>query len=297
MARFRRDMVASRPGHDMCHGVTDIACAVVSSFRFFTTSDGLRIAYAVIGQGPVRVWVPGWISHLEASWESPETRADIEHWARNYTIVRYDKRGTGLCQRDIGDYSINSRTQDLDAVVNDLQLDRFSLSGVSEGGPVAISYAAQQAHRVSHLILIGSFARNPFRGREEGVHALAKLIEAEWGLGSKTIANAFYPDASAEQVRQYARYERESASGQDAAAMILAMMDVDVLSLLPSISVPTLLIHGKRDQTIPLECSIEMAAAIPQAQSRATPLLRSLKLQFGAAFAPSSSPTSSATPR
>ena len=234
--------------------------------RFCTTSDNVRIAYAVVGSGPARVWAPGWISHLEVSWETPGSRADIEHWAQDHTIVRYDKRGTGLSQRELGDYSLETRLRDLEAVVDDLKLRRFSLSGVSEGGPVALAYAAKYPRRVSHLVLMGTFARNPFQGREAAVEALANLIEAEWGFGSKTIASVFYPDASPEELKEYARWERKSATGRDAAAMIRAMATVDVSAMLPRITSPTLVIHGTQDISVPFQCGVELAAAIKNAR-------------------------------
>ncbi|MDP9236731.1 MAG: alpha/beta fold hydrolase [Chloroflexota bacterium] len=233
---------------------------------FCTTSDGVRIAYATIGAGSPRVWVPAWVSHLALDWEDADSRADIEYWAARNTIVRYDKRGTGLSERKMEDYSIDARVLDLEAVVDDLKLKKFAVTGSSEGGPVAIAYAARHPERVSRLILMGTFAHGAGEGRGETIDAFAQLVEAEWGLGSQTVANLFLPSASADQLQRFAQYERDSASRHDAAAMIRALKDIDVSALLPKITAPTLVVHGRKDAVIPFALGCELASKIPNAQ-------------------------------
>src|SRR5262245_59362427 len=119
--------------------------------QFCTTSDGVKIAYTTIGEGPPLVLVPGWVSHLELNWENTDTRARNEKLANDFTLVQYDKRGTGLSGRDVDDFSLGKRLLDLEAVVDRLELKRYAVRGQSEGGPVAIGLAVDHPDRVTHL--------------------------------------------------------------------------------------------------------------------------------------------------
>src|SRR3990172_5628600 len=128
--------------------------------RFCTTSDGVRIAYATVGEGPPLVRVLGWCTHLEFERTLPDWDGSL--WgalARNHLFVRYDGRGMGLSDRDISHFSLEAKVADLEAVVDALELERFALLGTSEGGPTAIAYAARHPERVTHLILYGSLGR------------------------------------------------------------------------------------------------------------------------------------------
>src|SRR3989304_5560399 len=110
--------------------------------RFCTTSDGVRIAYATVGEGPPIVRVLGWCTHLEFDFKLPEWDSSI--WgllAGSHLFVRYDGRGFGLSDREVRDFSLNAKVRDLEAVVDTLKLRRFALLGTSEGGPTAIAYA------------------------------------------------------------------------------------------------------------------------------------------------------------
>jgi len=233
--------------------------------RFCTTSDGVRIAYATLGDGSPLVFVRGWVSHIELDWENPVIRESIEDYAKHFQVVRYDKRGTGLSDRNVEDFSIPARMRDLETVVDHLKLDRFSLSGFSEGGPIAIAYAVAHPERVSHLILNGTYARGRF-GREDVQSALHDLVKAQWGLGSETLTNMFMPGASKEEHDWFTGYQRQAASRSGAAAMLLANYEVDVIDLLPEVSAPTLVIHAKGDRAIPFAQGREIAGTIPNAR-------------------------------
>jgi len=197
--------------------------------QFCTTSDGVQIAYAVAGSGYPLVFVPGWVSHLELALEAPGFRDAIEDLTRDFTLVRYDKRGTGLSDRGVTDFSLEARLRDVEAVVDRLGLERYAMHGVSEGGPVAIAHAARHPDRVSHLVLQGTYAH---LGRTKTTDAVVSLIEAEWGLGSATMANIFVPNAPKEMQEFFSRYQREAAKRADAAAMLQANLDTDVRDIL-----------------------------------------------------------------
>jgi pimeloyl-ACP methyl ester carboxylesterase len=124
--------------------------------RYCTTEDGVRIAYAVAGTGPPLVWVPGWLSHLELDLEFPPFRERVDSLAEDFTLIRFDKRGTGVSQRGINDFSLGAHVLDAEAVVEALKLEKFALAGYSQGGPIAIAYTTRHPDAVSHLILMGA---------------------------------------------------------------------------------------------------------------------------------------------
>ena len=234
--------------------------------RFCTTSDGVRIAYATVGEGPPLVMVRGWVSHLELDWENPRSRGRFEDVAARYLLVRFDKRGTGLSDRKVNDFSVDARVRDLEAVVDQLKLRRFALQGYSEGGPIAISFAVKHPRRVSRLVLIDTYARGQALGKPEVRDALIGLVRAEWGLGSETLTNMFMPDASEEEHRWFTQYQREGATREGAVAALEAVYAADVSALLPQIKTPTLIIHAKGDRAIPFEQGRELASGIPGAR-------------------------------
>ncbi len=231
--------------------------------QFCTTSDGVQIAYSVMGEGYPLVLVPGWVSHLELDMEpdSPN-REFFERLAERYMLVRYDKRGTGLSDRGATDFSLEPRLRDLAAVIDRLKLNRYAMRGQSEGGPVAIAHAVRHPERVSHLILLGTFAHI---GHSETTDALIALIGAEWGLGSATMASIFVPSASKEIQERFVRFQREAATRTDAAAMLKANVETDVRDLLPQVQAPTLVIHSETDRAVPFEHARRLAATIPNA--------------------------------
>ena len=145
--------------------------------RFCTTSDGVRIAYATVGEGPPLVRVLGWCTHLEFELKARDW--DTSTWgalSRNHRLVRYDGRGFGLSDRDVKSFPLDNKVRDLEAVVDALELPRFSLLGTSEGGPTAITYAVRHPERVSHLVLYGSFAWTPPPETQEEMELLRAMM-------------------------------------------------------------------------------------------------------------------------
>src|SRR5258706_6864782 len=130
--------------------------------RFCTSSDGVRLAYAIAGNGPPMVRAPHWFTHLEHDWTNPAMRPWVQDLSKRYTLLRFDQRGTGLSDREVPEISLEAHVRDLEAVVDATGFERFALLGPSQGAAFAIVYAARHPERVSHLILYGGFAR----GRE-----------------------------------------------------------------------------------------------------------------------------------
>ncbi|MDO8611764.1 MAG: adenylate/guanylate cyclase domain-containing protein [Dehalococcoidia bacterium] len=232
--------------------------------RFCTTSDGVHIAYATVGQGPPLVVISGWVSHLKLALDDPFYRSFWEGLGEGRTLVRYDKRGTGLSDWDAQDYSTEARQRDLEAVVDALNIERFALMGYSEGGPTAIVYAARHPEKVSHLILYGSYHRWPHP--EEVVKPLRDLVRAQWGMGSAALASVFVPSGDPAAIAWFTELERVSASAETAAKILEGNMDIDTTPFLKDVRAPTLIVHRRGDNIAPFEVAREMAALLPDAR-------------------------------
>jgi class 3 adenylate cyclase/pimeloyl-ACP methyl ester carboxylesterase len=237
--------------------------------RFCKTVDGVRIAYATYGSGSPLVYVPGWISHIDLDWQIPAARESAEALGRHFSCVHLDKRGTGLSDRGLDDYSIEARVRDVEAVVDHLGLDQFYLSGISEGGPTCISYAAKHPDRVTKMFLYGTFARGAglAGGSTEMQAAIKYVVKAEWGVGSKLLGDFFLgPDADPNFHQIFAQYQQAGATAEDALPMLEADIAIDVSDLLPAIKAPTLVVHSRDDRIVPIELGRELAAGLPDAR-------------------------------
>jgi len=184
--------------------------------------------------------------------------------------VRYDQRGSGLSDRNRTDFSPDSELRDLETVVDHLGLKRLALLGISMGGPTAVAYAARHPRRVTHLILYGTYARGEAIATEELKNSLISLVIAHWGLGSKILADLFFPGVDGAGVESFARYQRECADPQMAAQLMGIMYKTDVAHLLSKLRVPALVLHRSRERSIPFRLGRELASLIPN--SRFIPL-------------------------
>ncbi|OGP50259.1 MAG: hypothetical protein A2Y79_00775 [Deltaproteobacteria bacterium RBG_13_43_22] len=234
--------------------------------RFCMTVDGVRIAYSTMGQGPALVMVPGWISHLQLMWDHSAAKPFLEKATRYHTFITYDKYGCGLSERNRTDFSQESELRVLEAVVDYFKLKRLALWGFSQGGSVAIAYAVKHPRRVTHLILYGAYAQGENLSTDELKIAFKSLIRTAWGIGSKTFANLFAPDAEEAAVLWFSRLQREAATPEMAIQLLDLSYGVNVVDLLPKIRVPTLVLHRKGDRTAPFKLGREMASLIPKAR-------------------------------
>jgi pimeloyl-ACP methyl ester carboxylesterase len=247
--------------------------------RFATAGDGTRLAYATSGAGPPLVKAANWLSHLGYDWESPVWRHWLAELSRRFRLVRYDERGCGLSDWDIGRFSFEDWVDDLEAVVDAAGLDRFPLLGISQGGPVAIAYAVRHPERVSHLVLLGSFAQGRrMSARTSDERALAEahieIVRLGWGRPDPTYRQIFVarflPEATQEQWRSFDELQRRSTSPDNAWRFVDAFASIDVTNLAPKLTVPTLIMCSRREPDNRFEQSRLLAALIPN--SRLVPL-------------------------
>ena len=233
--------------------------------QFATAPDGVKLAVATMGAGSPLVIVSGWISHLELDWTWPQPHDLFERLARNNLLVRYDKRGTGLSDRNVSDYSLDAQVRDLQAIVEQLQLHGVALLGYSQGGPIAISYTAQHPQNVSHLILYGTYHSGSQMGQNARalVDAVVSLIRADWGgYGASTMLEMFIPGAPPEGRHAFAEYQRQAATAEDASSLLQANLTYDVTPILPQLTTPTLVLHRRGDRAVPFQQGREMASYI-----------------------------------
>ncbi|HET6379566.1 MAG TPA: alpha/beta fold hydrolase [candidate division Zixibacteria bacterium] len=240
--------------------------------RFARSADGTRLAWAQHGSGPPLINVSCWLSHLQFDWQSPVWRHLLRDLGKFSTLVRYDERGSGLSDWEVTDFSLEARVRDLEAVVAAARLHRFALLGMSQGGQVAIDYAARHPERVTHLVLFGAWAGPPEWTEERRAEedAYLSLIRAGWArhdpLFRRVFTSRFIPDASEEQMRWFDDLQRLSISTRNAIEARVARMAADVRHLLPRVRVPTLVIQARRDRAATLDEARELASGIPGAR-------------------------------
>jgi pimeloyl-ACP methyl ester carboxylesterase len=232
--------------------------------RFCIAADGLRLAYSIIGEGPALVMPPPMVSHQELIWQTPGYRRFWERLANHHTLVCYDRPGTGLSDRNRTEFSLDSELRDLEIVVDHLKLKRLALLGHGFSGPVAIAYAAKYPRRISHLILYSAYARGAAITTEEVKGSMISLVQAHWGVGSKAIADILIPGDAASEFA--AKYLRECAAPEIVAKVLDFAYRNDVVHLLASLRVPTLVLHRHQDRAIPFRLGRELASLIPNAR-------------------------------
>jgi class 3 adenylate cyclase/pimeloyl-ACP methyl ester carboxylesterase len=225
----------------------------------YTRSGDVNIAYQVIGEGPLDlVYVMGWVTNLEAFWQEPSVARFFQRLASFSRLILFDKRGTGLSDRvPISELpTLEQRMDDVRAVMDAAGSERAALFGVSEGGPMCALFAATYPERTSALVLYGSYAKRlrdpdypwaPTLGERQRWY---ELIERGWGglVDIDTMA----PNADRPFREWWARYLRMSASPGAALALGRMNAEIDIRGVLPSIRVPTLILHrtGDRDMDV-----------------------------------------------
>jgi pimeloyl-ACP methyl ester carboxylesterase len=236
----------------------------------YAKSRDVRIAYQVVGSGPLDlVFVPGFISNIESFWEQSEWADFFSRLAAFSRLILFDKRGTGLSDRDVGIASLEERMDDVRAVTDAIGSERFVLFGYSDGGVMSILFAATYPQRVRALVLYGCFARSPFAllTDDEWNEQVARRIDRLWGTGEYYLNRMAPSRATDQKTRRFvARYERLSASPSAAITLMQINRENDVRHLLPAIHLPTLVIHLAADSSIPVAAGRELADNIAGAK-------------------------------
>jgi pimeloyl-ACP methyl ester carboxylesterase/DNA-binding CsgD family transcriptional regulator len=243
--------------------------------RFLRTDDGVKLAWAESGSGPLLVKAANWMSHLEYEWESPVWRHWIRFFSDHFRYVRYDERGCGLTDWNVSELSIEQWMSDLERVIEAAQPEGpFTLLGISQGAAACIAYAVRHPERVSGLILYGGYARgafhrdNPDLARE--YRLIAEAVRIGWGKENpafrQLFTSRFIPDGTAEQVAWFNDLCQRTTSGEIAFQLMRMRAKLDVVDLLEQVRVPALVIHAREDNVVPVAEGRLLASSIRDAQ-------------------------------
>jgi pimeloyl-ACP methyl ester carboxylesterase/DNA-binding CsgD family transcriptional regulator len=232
--------------------------------RYCSTPAG-RVAFSASGTGPALLFESGWITHLHRQLELCSFGSFLEQLGERFTVIRYDKPGCGLSDRDGADLSFDGQLTAALAVADAVGADRFRLFGASQGGQLAAVIAAKHPDRVEALVVYGMCARGGDLAPAEVRNSVVALVRANWGLGLKAISGAFVTDPSAEELAAFTRFQRASASADVAARLLEVYYNTDVTALLPAIRARTAVLHREADKGTRFELGREVAALIPGA--------------------------------
>jgi class 3 adenylate cyclase len=230
----------------------------------YAQSGEVSIAYQVMGDGPIDlILVPGFVSHIEFVHELAGFTAFLRRLASFARVVTFDKRGQGLSDRMSGAPSLEVRMDDVRAIMDAIGSRRAALVGFSEGGCMSILFAATYPERVSHLILIGCFSCSADRFSHDAWEARLEHIVKRWGAGEmiKTVAPSEASKPAA--VAQFGKFERLASSPGALRTLLQLNRQIDVTAILPTLQVPTLVLHSNADRQVPVEFGRKLAAAIP----------------------------------
>jgi class 3 adenylate cyclase len=242
----------------------------------YAKSGDVSIAYQVVGDGPIDVvLVQGFATHLDLQWEAPPLARFFERLASFSRLVLFDKRGTGLSDPVTDVPTLEQRVDDVRAVLDACGSERAALFGISEGGPMSVMFAAANPARVSALILHGAMGRTteapdyPWASPADALReSAAEFIAPYWGREARGTVELFAPSMADDPraVEMAERLERSSASPAMVWKIFEMFLDIDVRAILPTINVPTLVLHRRGDRVVNWRAGRALASQIPGAR-------------------------------
>ncbi|KUO14768.1 transcriptional regulator [Streptomyces dysideae] len=255
--------------------VTAAAEADHEVIRFCRSADGTRIAYATTGDGPPLVKTANWLTHLDLDRTTPMWAHWFDGLTRGRQLIRYDERGCGLSEWTVPSFTLDDLVDDLDSVVDAAGLDRFPLIGVSQGGAVAVAYAARRPERVSRLILTAAYARGrQVRAADDAERDAAdvdlNIARAGWRSQDSSFlrffASQFLADATPAEWDAFAAYQRQTTSPANGLRFLEEFTRIDVSGIAHQVTCPTLIIHSRDDARVPVAQALELATLIPDSR-------------------------------
>lgn len=234
----------------------------------YAKSGDVRIAYQVVGEGPFDlVFVPGFISNLDVAWEEPHRARVWTRLAAFARLIMFDKRGTGLSDRAVGVPTLEERMDDVRAVMDAVGSQQAALFGISEGGAMSVLFAATYPERTRALVLYGTYGHfSSWVVPPDKIDAALDRMEKNWGTGESL--RLFAPSVASDETFKlsWARFERLGASPSAVVALMRMNSEIDIRPILPSIRVPTFIIHRQGDVRVNVEAGRFMARQIPNAK-------------------------------
>lgn len=242
--------------------------------RYLRASDGVQLAWAESGTGPTLVKAATWLTHLEYDAESPVWHHWTSFLSKHFRYVRYDERGCGMTEWNIGDLSWERRLRDLETVIDTACGDEpVTLLGISHGSAVCMAYAVRHPERVARMILYGGFARGALKRSDEDANKTYEAIinlSTLWGSDNpafrQVFTSRFIPGGSDEQLQWFNELCRKTTSPALAGPLLRARAETDVTPLVAQVRTPTLILHSRDDVVVPIAEGRFLATEIPGAQ-------------------------------
>jgi pimeloyl-ACP methyl ester carboxylesterase/DNA-binding CsgD family transcriptional regulator len=235
--------------------------------EYARTRDGVNIAYVAAGSGPFFVVLPNPpVSHIGLDSGMPDAVNWFERLAAHWRVVRYDCRGAGLSDRDVGEISFDAYCEDLEAVLDKVGAERFVLFAQFNGGPLALHYAAHHPERVSHLILHHTFSRYSDYLEMPQIRLINALAACDWQLYARVVAHIAMDWRKGSRAREKAKLIESAVDPEMFACVNEKLSTVDVTADLATLSVPTLVLHHRDFDLIDVAMSRNLASEICAAQ-------------------------------
>lgn len=238
------------------------------SIRYAKRKDGVKIAYMINGEGPTLICPQGWVTNLLLYYEDPLIQKFYETLAEEYSIVSYDRHGCGQSDRNRTNFTLEDELLDLETVVDTLNLSKLSIFAFSISGAAAVVFSVKNPEKVQKLILYGAYANGKLITPEKVQSAVISMVRASWGMGSKALSDIFLPGATPEARKAFVEYQKKSASAEVAANLLSLTYSLDVSEFLPTLKVPTLVLHREGDTSIGIQHGQNLAQIIPNAEFR-----------------------------
>jgi pimeloyl-ACP methyl ester carboxylesterase/DNA-binding CsgD family transcriptional regulator len=232
----------------------------------FCPVDGGRIAYAVTGDGPPLIMPAWWISHLEVDWQAPAFRGFVEALSAHHTVIRYDRLGCGLSDRDrpADQFTLEHEVGALEALVEEVGAENPAMLAVSCGGCTATAYALRNP--VTSIAYVGSYADGTKVAPGPVERLMIAAVRTHWGMGSRMLADVFMTGATEEEREQYEEFQRAAATPEMAAELLELVYGSSVRDLVPRLDVPAIVVHRRDDKAVPFELGRELASLLPGAR-------------------------------
>ena len=232
----------------------------------FCELDGKRIAYATTGDGPLLLFSGRWVTHLEGEWEDPAARSFFEELARTHRVVRYDRLGAGLSDRELpGQPSPEAETRQLAAVFDACGGEPATVFACSCAGLATARFASAFPDRVRKVVFFGGYAARDDIP-EATRRSLVDFVRVNWQLAAQMLAGLFIPRGSGDEIAAMSRYQRRAAEPDVAAAFLELALTSDARAFLPSVTTRALVMHRRGDRAVPIGHGRELASLLPNAR-------------------------------
>jgi pimeloyl-ACP methyl ester carboxylesterase len=233
--------------------------------RSFERAPGESVAYGEVGDGTPLVFMPGWVSRLDAYSSGTDPRGRLlAKLAELLRVIAYDRYGTGMSAGQVTDFSLEASVEELLRLLDMVDEDHVTLFASSCSSPVGVAAAARDS-RIARVVALCGFACGPavFHNRATA-DSMLSMVRSGWGMGSRVLANLLLPDEEDESA--FARFQRGAASPEVAAGFLGQMYSADVSDLLARVRQPALIMHYREDPAIPVGGAYELAQGLPNAE-------------------------------